>query len=347
MNARVVRGPTLVCIDALAGVPAFVRDRYGAKVLREANRAIRLDIERLEGHDCFITHATMLAFLESIARQTGESNLGLLLAPGLEFKSYGVWARHVLGANTLGAAIQRARRTLGYHSQGDRMMLAVAGGTAHFTYLSAARGCVGYRHDALGTVAVMISLCQHYLASGWRPLRIELDIPRPEDARSHEDLFQCPVRFDMPAIALVMDAAALLRRRPREDRAVLVTVGDVARARLAPVTRAHPLGVIVACIRTQVLAGQVSIDATAHALDTSTRSLQRGLSSMGIRFRDIVNRTRCEHAAELLRDRTLRVHEIAEEMGYSSSTHLCRAFRKAAGMPPMEYRASLAGSEGR
>ena len=81
--SRAVRAgvPPVVSIAALAGVSAWVRAGYGARVLEQANRAAMLDIEAIEDQDCFVPHATMTGFLAEIERQTGERDIGLLIAP--------------------------------------------------------------------------------------------------------------------------------------------------------------------------------------------------------------------------------------------------------------------------
>lgn len=330
--------PTLVCVSALAGVPAWVRETCGDRVLHEANRAAGLDIERIEDQDCFIPHLTMMAFVDTIARKAGIPNLGLALAPYLHFESYGVWSDYVLGAPTLGAALRRAERSFGYHSYGDRLTFSWAGEVARFAYFSAARGLPGYRHDAAGTIGVMLSWCRRYLGCDWRPIRIELDLPMPSDASTYEATFQCPVLFDMSSLAVVFEAAALEQRFHCASTVPIVTIEDLARARLEPASRDNLLGAVSAQIRSQVLSGQVSLDRAAWALDTSVRTLQRELNGAGKGFRDLVNEIRIGRAAELLCDGRLAVEEVSSQLGYSSSAHFARAFRREAGLSPMEFR---------
>ena len=186
--------PPLLSVTALAGVPEFVRNRFGDKVVRAANRAARIDIEAIEDRDCFIPHATMTTFLSTVARRAGEPDLGLLLAPHLSLDAYGCWGRYVLDGADLHAAIARSMEAIGYHSRGDRCVLRLHGAQAQFCYVSAARGREGYAHVAVGAVGGMLSLCRAYLPASWRPLRIELDIPRPDRPSRFEAAFQCPVR---------------------------------------------------------------------------------------------------------------------------------------------------------
>jgi hypothetical protein len=54
---------SVLSVSALAGVPAFVRDAHGDKVLSRANQAALIDIEAIEDRDCFIPHITMTTCL--------------------------------------------------------------------------------------------------------------------------------------------------------------------------------------------------------------------------------------------------------------------------------------------
>ncbi|UES59804.1 helix-turn-helix domain-containing protein (plasmid) [Roseibium aggregatum] len=333
------KSQTLVCVTALAGVPEWVRDTFGARVLNAANRAALIDIERIENLDCFIPHASMAAFVETVSQRAGIPNLGLLLAPELSFESFGKWSEYVVGAATLGSAIERAAGSIGYHSYGDRVSLSITGTTARFAYFSATRGLAGYQHDAVGTIGVMLSFCRLYLAKTWLPFRIELDISkRPGDFESFEDCFQCPVLFGCPEIAIVFDKDALEGKRSDSISFPMTTIEDLARARLEPATRQGLIGAICTQVRTQVLAGSVSTAETAYALDVSVRTLQRELNCAGLTYRDLVAKLRFERASELLRDGSLNVAQIALNLGYSNSAHFARAFRKTCGLAPTEFR---------
>jgi transcriptional regulator GlxA family with amidase domain len=94
---------------------------------------------------------------------------------------------------------------------------------------------------------------------------------------------------------------------------------------------------VSAQIWAQVLAGAVSIDNAARALDTSSRSLQRALLANAIRVR---------RGGELLAGTTASVTEIAVELGYSAPANFARAFRKATGRNPGSFRRNPPGPEG-
>ena len=55
-------------------------------------------------------------------------------------------------------------------------------------------------------------------------------------------------------------------------------------------------------------------------------------------FFDLLAGMRIARAKELLKDPALRIHEIAEETGFSDVAHFSRSFKKITGCTPGEYR---------
>lgn len=329
----------VISVTALAGVPAFVRDAFGDPVHRAASKAAMLDIEAIEDQDCFIPHRTLAGYLDAVAHLGGEPEFGLLLAPCLSLARYGCWGRYILGAPTLGAALERARSTVAYHSKGDAVAVDVHGDRARISYASAAAGLAGYRHVASGSAGVIASLCRAYLPEGWRPLAIELDLPTPPRPQRFEEAFGCPVHFDAPRVAVWL-AAECLQQRPaqRLPPQPLLTVHDLARARIECHRLRSATDVVAQQLWAQVLSGAVSIDSAACALATSVRTLQRELKREGTDFRSLANALRARRATELLSASDATVTQISAALGYAAPAHFARAFRKTTGRSPQEFR---------
>lgn len=55
-------------------------------------------------------------------------------------------------------------------------------------------------------------------------------------------------------------------------------------------------------------------------------------------FFDILGRMRMERAKALLKDSSLRIHEVAEQAGYVDVAHFSKSFKRLEGMTPGEYR---------
>lgn len=322
----------------LHGLPCLIRSELGERTLARAVRAAGIDLESIEGKSYFIPQAAVLSLIDTAARAIGDSNFGLLMVPQMDVSNYGTYGRYICGADTLGAAIRRAIEALPFHSTGDAMALVILGEEARYSYSFALAGRPGYEHAANVAAGVLSSLCRLYTYGTWRPLRIELDIPRPRHTSPFEDLFGCPVIFGAPTMTVVFDRHYLDARALKPASAPIITIADVARDRHggAPHDR---LGVVAEQIRLQVHGGTVSIDRTARAMNTGIRTLQRELNRKGIDFRSLANAARAERAGELLRYTDVSVAGVADEMGYSTAANFARAFRKATGLSPGEFRA--------
>jgi AraC-like DNA-binding protein len=332
-----LRDVPLISVNALAGIPAFIRSAFGERLLRKACHAAMLDIEIVEDSHCFVPQRVMTTFAEAVARMAGEEHFGLKLAPYVEVERYGDWGEYLLGGTTLGSAIRRTAATMGFHARGDAMSLDVVGAHARIGYASAARGLPGYPHVAFGTLGAIASLCRAYLPAHWRPHRVEVDVPMPRQRTISEDIFECPVLFGAPKLAVWLDAKALRSTAHRPPERV-VTTGDLRHARGELHRMPGVAGVVSQQVWAQILTGNISIASTAMALDTSVRTLQRELNREGVDFRTVVNVLRTRRAVELLGETAMSVTRISTMLGYSAPAHFARAFRKSMGVGPGDFR---------
>jgi AraC-like DNA-binding protein len=320
----------------LHGMSAFVRHEIGQRALLQANRAAGFDLELVEDRNCFIPHAAVIGFVNAAAREAGEANLGILMVPEMNATNYGSYGSYLFGSDTLGLAIERAIAALPYHSTGDRMSVAVVGDELRFSYAFALAGRDGYRMIAAPTAGVLLSVCRRYLPTDWRPVRVELDIDKPHQPGIFEQAFECPVLFNATEVTIVIERHHLTAA-PRHVPQSIVTIEDVARDRHGGAPR-DLLDVVVEHIRAQVNSGRVSIDGAAQAMDTSVRTLQRELNRAGTDFRALANTTRIQRACELLRYANGSINQVSAKLGFSSPANFARAFRKATGQAPREFR---------
>lgn len=58
----------------------------------------------------------------------------------------------------------------------------------------------------------------------------------------------------------------------------------------------------------------------------------------GQSFFDIINSLRIDHAKTLLREPTLKVHEIADLVGFSDVAHFSKTFKRITGVTPVDFR---------
>lgn len=328
----------VISSHVLRGMTAFIRDEIGNKALRLANRAIGFDLETLEKHNCFIPHSAVVSLFDTIMQVSGEPNLGVLMAPTMSAAAYGSFGRYVYTAETLGQAINRSINALGYHSTKDRISVAIVGDELRYSYVFALAGREGYRSVASAAAGELLSLFRTYLPSDWRPLRIELDTDRSDKTNLFEDVFQCPVLFNAPAVTIVTQRHHLTAALTKATRPI-VTIEDVAREARGGAPR-DLVDIVCEQIRAQVVIGSVSIDGAAQLMDTSVRTLQRELNLAGTDFRSLANAAKAQRANELLRHTNGSIARVSAELGYSSPANFARAYRKLTGRAPREFRSN-------
>lgn len=88
----------------------------------------------------------------------------------------------------------------------------------------------------------------------------------------------------------------------------------------------------------------LSLDTVAAAVYASPAYLSSLFrQNIGMSFVDYIHDRRIEAAKKLLAAPELTLDEIAERLGYSNVKYFSRVFKKAAGLPPSQYRSQTFG----
>jgi AraC-like DNA-binding protein len=87
---------------------------------------------------------------------------------------------------------------------------------------------------------------------------------------------------------------------------------------------------------------ELSLIKVAKAVNSSANHLSEKFKQVtGINFVDYVARVRLKNAYDLLRNRNLRISEIAFAVGFQSLSQFNRVFKKLARKSPSQYRDEL------
>jgi AraC family transcriptional regulator, regulatory protein of adaptative response / methylphosphotriester-DNA alkyltransferase methyltransferase len=91
-------------------------------------------------------------------------------------------------------------------------------------------------------------------------------------------------------------------------------------------------------------ATELSLDTIARRVASSRRQLQRAYAEIGdTTFREQLTGVRMDRAAELLSRPGVTVREVARRVGYRQPAQFAKAFRRAKGVAPSDYRAAGRG----
>ncbi len=87
---------------------------------------------------------------------------------------------------------------------------------------------------------------------------------------------------------------------------------------------------------------KLALDDVARRVATSRRQLQRAFAEAGeTSFRSFLQRVRMSRAADLLREGSLAVNQVASAVGYRQPAQFAKAFRRHHGAPPSSFRGVL------
>lgn len=171
------------------------------------------------------------------------------------------------------------------------------------------------------------------------PMHVTLLQPvSPRTRAALADAFGSPVYDGVDGDSLVF-AAAEAGRALRRD---LACPPDVARALAAAHDALPNAGTLERAVRQQIFQGfprAPVVEAVAHALATSSRSLQRGLRDENTTFQRIADDVRASFAEALLA-RGVSATDAALLVGYQDLTAFSRAFKRKTGRPPSAHARS-------
>jgi AraC-like DNA-binding protein len=86
---------------------------------------------------------------------------------------------------------------------------------------------------------------------------------------------------------------------------------------------------------------KISMDAVAHQLCVSLRTLRRQLKEEGTSFRILTDEVRETLAVHLIQETALTMEQISIRLGYSDTANFFHAFKRWTGYPPMHYRTTM------
>jgi len=123
------------------------------------------------------------------------------------------------------------------------------------------------------------------------------------------------------------------------SKVMVILATALAIARRQNSSDRHEIIVSEAKLLLQQPESMVSIDRLAASLDLSAPQFRRVFKEhTGVSPHQYYNQMRISRAKELLRETTLTVRQVAAQLCYESPYHFSKAFKKATGSPPTDWR---------
>lgn len=168
---------------------------------------------------------------------------------------------------------------------------------------------------------------------------LEFSKPNTQSVLQFQSMFNCPIRFNAPYNALIMDDYLISLPMRQPDDQLLKTLENHAEILMADISDKQPLPIQAKnVIRGLLLEGVPRKDMVSKRLGLTERTFQRKLQQYDCSYQQLLDEIRMEQAKELLTQTELPAQEIAIRLGFSEPRSFHRSFKKWLNTTPGEYR---------
>jgi len=295
-----------------------------AKVLDDPNRMISAD--------------AVGWLLEESARLSGQEAFGLLLAERRSLANLGMLALAIREEPTLRAAVQSCARYMRLHNAGVQLRLEDAGDVV-LLHIGVDMQPPGVRRQAIEmSTGIGVRALRVLTRNTFRPVAISFTHERPASLEVHRRVLGAAIEFSQECNAMVCLGRDLNMPIHAADPKLNLEVTrwldmQLANVQDEPAQRARQI------VRMLLPSGLCSVDRVAQHLGMHRRTLNRHLVAEGQSVTTIINAVRGELAEEYLANSKRRLYEVAELLGFSSSTHFSSWFHIRFGKTPSDWAA--------
>jgi AraC-like DNA-binding protein len=160
--------------------------------------------------------------------------------------------------------------------------------------------------------------------------------------RHYKKAFPCPIQFDQPYSALVIDPQALKRKSCTGDAAAFSALCKQAQILLDQIeTEKNIVYRVKQEIRNLLAEGKVSRAEVCSRIGISSRQLHRRLQANSCSYQSLLDDIRSENAIQNLAGLNPDIDQISIELGFSGVKSFSRWFQGRFGETPGGYRRGL------
>lgn len=303
-----------------------------------------IDSAKCDRRDAALEPPEMEGFIASARRLTGRSDLGFELGRLIKMTSHDLLGYGMLSCRNIDEVMRLVVRH--YHLMTETFTLRYhrdPAGTGEAVYTPTIAMPLEMFRFYLETLAVAHdNQLRLMLGSAGMTYDIYLSMPPPSHIARYHSLAPTRFHFDErtpTCVRVKMGPAMLDHLLPFAD-AHLIREIDRRCGTLGqrlPDTKREWVEYLRMMIR-QSEGETLTLESIALRNRVSTRTIDRHLRRENLSFRVLLNQVRFERACELLQESDVTVEQIALLLGFSDPANFSRAFRRAIGVPPSDYR---------
>ena len=299
-------------------------------------RRCGLDPVVLRRRDLYVPYARFAQALNLAASEASLPSFGLQLIEYHDYLVLGPFGLLLAQADNFAEVLKLTQQYVHLHAQGIALRAELESDQLRVEYHLQLQGSVDLRQlRELGLGVVQRSMATLFQAD-WQPRQLLISHACLGEPADYARVFNCPVQFERPFSAFIVDADTL-GLRPVEQRSQLKShlIEEFAESQQLP---ADIPGQIHYILQSILSTGEASLGVVARLLDQHPRSLQQALQAQGQSFRRILDQVRYAEAKQQLRLSTKSITDLALNLGYADETAFSRAFKRWSGQAPQHWR---------
>ncbi|HEX4872479.1 MAG TPA: AraC family transcriptional regulator ligand-binding domain-containing protein [Nevskiaceae bacterium] len=296
------------------------------------------DAEKLPLRELRTQHQLQAFFWETVEAVTGDAEVGLHLCPHLPPFRGEVIEYLFFSSPTFREGIRRGLKYLRLVSDALDVQLVEEAGQARLVVAGTAVSAPQLRHTEICVAYALIQFARSVSEDRFRPLSVRLRCSRRAAQRDYEAVFGCPVSFEGEKSVIEFDPAVLAHRSPRHDPDLLSLHEELAEKRLSQLARQDLIEKIRAVFARRLELEQCDLEEVARELGLPPRRLRFELARAGTSFSQILADFRYSLAKRLLAKTEEPIENVVYLTGFSEPSTFYRAFKRWAGMTPVQYR---------
>ncbi|EYS90418.1 AraC family transcriptional regulator [Cupriavidus sp. SK-4] len=312
--------------------------------LDELLRALDIDRDLLAGADSGLTTKQIDCLPAEALRLTGHSDFGFEWGCRLKLNSHDILGYAMLSCSTLDQLIRLCSRYYRLVTPMFRMSYQRTGNRMEIIF----RPAMPMARDALNLLQEAIAVsthlqCKPLLQNPSCVYDIYMSMEAPPHAARYRELAPARVHFctsALPEIRMVADTWSLDAALPMADAHAVRIAEERCRALLQRYSEQGSWTEWVAMMLNEAEDSQPTLEELADLLSISARTLDRYLKKEESSFRNLATGVRNRRARELLLDGKLPISQIAYRLGFTDVANFSRAFRRANGVSPSDFRDS-------
>ncbi len=325
----------LIRASILTGFVAFLEE-INAPVERLL-ATTKLPTSVLQAPEALLPLKQVCEFYEQSAQVAGCESLGLLAGQKVQIEDLGAFGRLLCHSPTLHDAIQSAIHMIATFNSGDRIWLKEQGDQVWLCRKFVNQIGVGRQQADQYSAMIMIQLIQ--LASGyeWNPTEIHLEISKFQGLNQIAALSNTKILFEQQSTAVSFPRSLLSLSLKNSGEYQDAQRHADYQLLLSSAPAATFPGSVRQIVASLLREGYPDVQLVAEMIGMSVRSLQRQLNEADLTYSRLIEQVRFDQSVRLLSDPTIKLADVAAELGYTDAANFTRAFRRWTGVSPRRY----------